>query len=79
MRVAIDGIDHDLVEQLDPRDGNPELDRGDDGLHRTFQRVERTDAAGDRLGQPVHAERDLSDDAERALRSDEEARQVVAR
>ena len=38
----------------------------------------RTDAAGNRLGNAVQLHRDLGDDAERALRADEQPRQVVA-
>ena len=38
----------------------------------------RTDAAGDRLRNAVELQRQLGDDAERALRADEQPRQVVA-
>jgi hypothetical protein len=39
---------------------------------------ERADAARDRLGDAVQLQRQFGDDAERALRADEEPRQVVA-
>ena len=77
MRVAIDRIDHHLVQQLDSRHRNPQLDRGDHRPHGAFHRVERTHRRGDRLGQAVHAQRDLGNHAERSLGPDEETRQVV--
>ena len=78
-RVAVHRVDLHLVEQLDARHRDAELDRRDDRPHGAFHRLERADRRRDRFGQAVQAQRDLGDDAQRAFRADEQARQVVAR
>ena len=78
LRVAVDRVDLHLVEQLDARDRDAELNRRDHRFDRALDRVERADRRRHRFGQRMQPQRDLGDHAERALRSDEEPRQVVA-
>ena len=78
LRIAVDGVELDLVEQLDPGDRDAELNRRDDRFHRTLDRVERAHRRGDRFRQGMQPQRHLGDHAERAFRSDEQPRQVVA-
>ncbi len=79
LAVAVAGRDGLLVEELDPGDGHAAghgLDRGLDGRP---DRRERADGRDHRLRDGVELERRLRYDSERALRADEEVRQVVAR
>jgi hypothetical protein len=78
LRIAVDGIELDLVERLDPGDRDAELNRGDDGLHGAGHAREGTHGGRDRLRKPVQAHAHFGDHAERALRPDEQPRQVVA-
>src|SRR5436190_7166923 len=76
LRIAVDGVDLGFIEQLDARDRHAELNRGDDRFDRALNRIEPADGGRHRLGERMQPERDLGDDAERAFRADEEARQV---
>jgi hypothetical protein len=67
-----------VVEELDARDGNAELHRGDHRVDRALQVGELAHRRGDRLRQAVKTKLHLGDDAERAFGADEEPRQVVA-
>jgi hypothetical protein len=51
-RVAVHGVELRFVEQLDARDGNPELNRRDHGLHGPFHGVEGADGAETASGRP---------------------------
>ena len=68
LRIPVDRVHLRLVEQLDARDRHAELNRGDDGVDRALDRIERADRRRHRLGQRDAAARHLGDDAERALR-----------
>ena len=76
--VAVDRLDEHLVEQLDARDGDRVLGDREDAADRVAQRRERTDGGRHRLGRGLDAQGDLADQPERALRADEQPRQVVA-
>ncbi len=78
LRVAVDGVDLHVVQELDPGDRHPLLDGGDHRVHRPLDGVERADGGRDCLRQGMQAERDIGDHAERAFRADEQPRQVVA-
>ena len=41
--IFVDGVDLDLVEELDPRHRDAHLDGGDDGVDRALEVLERTD------------------------------------
>ncbi len=58
--------------------GMPRLHHRDHRLHRISERRELAAGGGDRLRNAVQPELDFGDDAERALRADEEAGEVVA-
>jgi hypothetical protein len=58
-RKAIHCLDLQLVEQLDPRHGDAQLNGGDDRLDRAFHRVECAHGSRDRFGQPVQADGDF--------------------
>ena len=77
--AAVHGVELDLVEELDPGYGDPELDRLHHALHGSRDGRERAHRGGDRLRSRIDAQRHVDDDPERSLRSDEEPRQVVAR
>ena len=68
-----------LVQKLDPGDGDAQLDRLDRGLNRALQIIEGADGGGDFLGDAVKPQGDSGDNAQSALRSHEEMRQVIAR
>ena len=67
------------VEQFDAGDGNAALDCVDHRHAGRFHARERTDPAADRLRDALQLERQLGDDAERPLRADEQAGEIVAR
>ena len=79
LRVAVAGPHLDLVEQLDPRHRDAELDRLDHRVDGSLDRLERAGRGRDHLRDAEEPERHLGDHAERALAADEEPRQVVAR
>ena len=76
--MEIDRPHLNLVEQFDPRDRNAGLDRHDDRVAGRLDARERANPCRDRLGNAVELEGDFGDDAERPLRSDEEAGEVIA-
>src|SRR5687768_9943449 len=76
--MEVRGPDLHLIQELDPRDRNARLDGDDHGLAGGPDRWEWTHARRDRLWDAVQLQGDLGDDAERALRADEETREVVA-
>ncbi len=71
-------IDLDLVQQLDPRNRDPELDRGDDGTDGLLDRFEVASRRGNRLGTAMQSQRQFGNHTERAFRSNEQLGQVVA-
>ena len=76
--VAVDGVDLDVVEQLDPGDGDAvgqHLDHAVDGVVELGNAHGRR---GHRLGRRLQAQRGLGDQPERALGADEQPREVVA-
>ena len=79
LRVAVDRVHLDLVEQLDPGHRDPELNRGDDRFDRAVDGIERADGGRHRFRQRVQPHGDVGDDAERPLRSDKQSREIVAR
>ena len=78
LRVDVAGLHLQLVEKLDPGDRDAALDGEDHRVAGRLDARERADAAGDRLRDAVQPERQLGDDAERALRADQQPGQVVA-
>ena len=78
LRVAVHRVHLDFVQQLDACDGDPELDCGNHRVDSASNRLERTDRRGHGLGQRMEPDGHFGHDAERALRSDEQAGQVVA-
>ena len=76
--VGVDGAQRLLVEQLAARDGEPGADERDRGAARGADVRERGADRDGPLGQPVQAQRQLRDHAERSLRADEERAEVVA-
>ena len=78
LRVAVDRIHHDIVQQLDRCDRDTRLDRRDDRFTAPSKLAKEHTALDDRLGYAVQAKLDLGDDTKRALRPDKQARQVVA-
>ncbi len=79
LREPVHRIYLHIVQQLDPRDGDPELDRGDDGADGVLDTLEVTGRGGNRFRTAMQPQRQLGDHAERAFRPDEQLRQVVAR
>ena len=77
LRVLVDGIDLRLVQQLDARQAEAQLDRLDDGAAGAFQGFERAHGREDRLGYSVQLHCQFSNDTECALRADEKACQIV--
>ena len=75
--IDVAGFDLQFVEQLDARDRNAGLDRRDRGVAGGLDGRKRTDAARNRLGNAVQLHGDFGDDAERAFRTDEQAREIV--
>ena len=76
--VAVDHLQGALVDELDARDRDPVLgDLGDAG-DRSLQRLECQHGRRHGLGRGVHPQRRLDDEPERALRADEQSREVVA-
>ena len=43
LRIMIDAVHHDVVDEFDPRDRNGRLDHGDGRVHRIAQPVEAAD------------------------------------
>ena len=78
VRVTVHRVHLVLVEQLDSRHGNAQLNGGDDRLARPTDRLERADGGRHRLRQRVQAHGDVRHDAQRALGTDEQAREIVA-
>ena len=58
--------------------GHAQLDRGDHGLHRAVDGVERAHGGADDLGHALEAQGHLGDHAQRAFGADQEPREVVA-
>jgi hypothetical protein len=77
LRVLVDRVHQDVVEQLDARHRDAELDRGDHGIDRPSDRLEGADRGRDRFRHRMKPQRDLGDEAERAFGSDEQPRQIV--
>jgi hypothetical protein len=78
-RIEVDRPYLERVEQLNPRNRDARLNRQDGGIAAGLDRRERADAAGDRLRDAAEPERQLGDDAERALGAYHQAGQVIAR
>jgi len=78
LRVGDAGAHLHVVQQLDAGDGDAGLQDGDDALHGAGQAVELADGGAHGLGDAVQAQRDLGDDAQRALAADHQVRQVIA-
>ena len=76
--VAVEAAHHHVVQQFDARHGQAGLDRQDHAVHRVLDGREAAGGGGDGFGQAVQAERQLGDDAQRALRPDQQVREVVA-
>ena len=77
--VLVDRAHRLLADDVAARDRDARLDGLDHGVGAAVDRVEGADRGRHRFLHRVQAHRDLGDDAERALRADEEAREVVAR
>ena len=76
--IAVAGAHLHLVEQFDAGDGNAHLDGHDHRVAGRLHRRECADPAADLFRNPLETQRHRGDHAERAFRSDEEPRQVVA-
>ena len=76
--VRVDGAHHRRVEQLAAGDRHARLDDRDRRADRVLGGRERADGGGDRLGDRPQPQRQLGDDPERPLRSDEQVGEVVA-
>ena len=77
--VGVEGRERRRVQQLAARDGHAVEPQALDGLDGGGQGLEAHRRRGDVRRRGVQRERDLRDDAERALGPDEEPREVVAR
>ena len=77
--VAVHGVDLRLVEQLGAGDRDAELHELDHGADGGVDRREGGHGGRHRLRDAVDPERELADDAERALAAGEQAGEVVAR
>ena len=77
--VGVEGRERRRVQQLAARDGHAVEPQALDGLDGGRQGLEAHRRRGDVRRRRVQRERDLCDDAERALGPDEEPREVVAR
>ena len=77
--VGVEGRERRRVQQLAARDGHAVEPQALDGLDGGRERFEAHRRRGDVRRRRVQRERDLRDDAERALGPDEEPREVVAR
>jgi hypothetical protein len=75
--MPVDCIHLRLVEQFDPRDRNPELNRRDHRLHRTVHRFEGADRRRHSLGERMQSQGHFRNHAERAFRPNEQPCQVV--
>ncbi|MND63833.1 hypothetical protein D3C80_551510 [compost metagenome] len=75
--VGVDCLDQAAVHQFHTGNGNAELDYLNCSGYRLFHAFERAERSRDRLGNTVETQCDLSNDAKRALRADEEPGQVV--
>ena len=76
--VGIAGLHLQRVHQLDTGDGNAVLDGGDHRLAGGLDGRKAADGRGDRLGNALQPQRQLGDDAERALSTDQKTGQIVA-
>ena len=76
-RVSVDRFHADLIQKLDPGDGDAALDGQDDCIASLFYR--RKAAAGRRhgLGDAVKAQCQFGDQPKRPFRTDRQARQVI--
>ena len=79
LRIGVAGLDLQRVEQLDAGDRNAALDGQDHRVAGVFDRLERADPAGNRLGNAMKLQRQLGDHAERPFRADEQPRQGRSR
>ena len=79
LRVADAGAHLDIVQKLDPRHRNAGLHRHDHGAGGAFEIGELAHRRRHRFGDAVKTQLDFGDDAERALRPDEQSREVVTR
>jgi hypothetical protein len=76
--IGVAGLHLHFVEELDARDRDAGLDRQDGRIARRFDARERTDARRNRLGNAGEPQRQFGDDAERALRADQQPGEIVA-
>ena len=75
--VPVDRLDRVLADDLGPRDGHPGLDDLDHGLRAAIDRIERANRGGHCLLHRVQLDGHFGDDAQRAFRPHEQAREVV--
>ena len=76
--VGVDRADRGRVQQLAARHRDPQLDRLGDRGDRAVEAVEDAAGGGDLLRDAVDAQRQLGDHRERALRAEQQPREVVA-
>ena len=76
--VFVDRADRLVADDIAARDRDARLDRLDHRARAAIDRIEGADCRRHRLLHRVQPHRDLGDDAERAFRADEEAREIVA-
>ena len=74
IRVTVNGVHLDLIEQLDARYRDAELDGLDHRVDRTFQRIEGTDRGRDAIQSAVQPDRSFRDDAQSPFGADEQTR-----
>src|SRR4029079_14638255 len=77
VRVAVDGVDLDVVEQLDAGNRDAVGEHLDHAVDRAVERLERARGGGHRLGGGRYLQRRLGDQPERALGADHQVREVV--
>mmetsp|Transcript_6667 Transcript_6667/g.27788 ORF Transcript_6667/g.27788 Transcript_6667/m.27788 type:complete len:431 (+) Transcript_6667:1468-2760(+) len=76
--VRVDGPDRVRIQQLAARDRHADLDDLHRRAHRRIDAREEAHRGRHRLGQRVHLQGQLGDDAQRALAAHQQPRQVVA-
>jgi hypothetical protein len=78
LRVTVHRVHLHIVQQLDSGDRHAKLNRGNHCVDGALDRVECTHGCSDRLGNRIQPHGNLGDDAQRAFRADEQAREVVS-